>query len=34
MSIEALAERLERDHPETVKLTGIYRNLIRTWAEV
>jgi PKHD-type hydroxylase len=34
MSIEALVERLGRDDPETVKLTGIYHNLIRTWAEV
>jgi PKHD-type hydroxylase len=32
--IQALVERLGRDDPETVKLTGIYRNLIRTWAEV
>jgi predicted 2-oxoglutarate/Fe(II)-dependent dioxygenase YbiX len=27
-------ERLGRDHPETVKLTGIYHNPIRCWAEV
>jgi PKHD-type hydroxylase len=33
-SIRALVERLGRDDPETVKLTGIYRNLIRYWAEV
>lgn len=33
-AIQALAERLGRDDPETVKLTGIYHNLIRTWAEV
>ncbi|MFO1108966.1 MAG: Fe2+-dependent dioxygenase [Bradyrhizobium sp.] len=33
-SIQALAERLGRDDPETVKLTGIYHNLIRYWAEV
>jgi PKHD-type hydroxylase len=33
-AIQALVERLGRDDPETVKLTGIYRNLIRTWAEV
>jgi PKHD-type hydroxylase len=26
--IQALVERLGRDDPETVKLTGIYRNLI------
>jgi PKHD-type hydroxylase len=29
-----LTERLGRDDPETVKLTGIYHNLIRYWAEV
>ena len=33
-AIPALAERLGRDDPETVKLTGIYHNLIRYWAEV
>ena len=33
-SIQALVERLGRDDPETVKLTGIYHNLIRYWAEV
>jgi PKHD-type hydroxylase len=33
-AIQALVERPGRDDPETVKLTGIYRNLIRTWAEV
>jgi PKHD-type hydroxylase len=33
-AILALIERLGRDDPETVKLTGIYHNLIRTWAEV
>ena len=33
-TIQSLAERLGRDDPETVKLTGIYHNLIRTWAEV
>ncbi|MDB5566487.1 MAG: hypothetical protein JWP84_3053 [Tardiphaga sp.] len=31
---KALFERLGRDDPETVKLTGIYHNLIRIWAEV
>ena len=31
---QALVERLGRDDPETVKLTGIYHNLIRHWAEV
>jgi PKHD-type hydroxylase len=25
---------LGRDDPETVKLTGVYHNLIRYWAEV
>ena len=34
ISIQALVERLGRDDPETVKLTGIYHNLIRYWAEV
>lgn len=34
MAIQALVERLGRDDPETVKLTGIYHNLIRYWAEV
>ncbi len=33
-AIQALVERLGRDDPETVKLTGIYHNLIRKWAEV
>jgi PKHD-type hydroxylase len=33
-AIQALVERLGRDDPETVKLTGIYHNLIRTWAEM
>jgi PKHD-type hydroxylase len=33
-AIQALAARLGRDDPETVKLTGIYHNLIRYWAEV
>jgi PKHD-type hydroxylase len=33
-AIQALVERLERDDPETGKLTGIHRNLIRSWAEV
>ena len=33
-AIQALVERLGRDDPETVKLTGIYHNLIRSWAEV
>ena len=33
-AFQALVERLGRDDPETVKLTGIYHNLIRCWAEV
>ena len=33
-AIQALVERLGRDDSETVKLTGIYHNLIRQWAEV
>jgi PKHD-type hydroxylase len=33
-AIQALVERLGRDDPETVKLTGIYHNLIRHWAEM
>src|SRR6201993_474054 len=33
-SIQALTERLGRDDPEAVRLTGIYHNLIRYWAEV
>jgi PKHD-type hydroxylase len=33
-AIQALVERLGRDVPETVQLTGIYHNLIRCWAEV
>jgi PKHD-type hydroxylase len=33
-AIQSLADRLGRDDPETVKLTGIYHNLIRHWAEV
>jgi PKHD-type hydroxylase len=33
-AIQALALRLGRDDPETVKLTGVYHNLIRVWAEV
>jgi PKHD-type hydroxylase len=33
-AIQALVERLGRENPETVKLTGIYHNLIRYWAEV
>ena len=33
-AIQALVERLGRDDPETVKLTGVYHNLIRYWAEL
>ena len=33
-ALQALVARLGRDDPETVKLTGIYHNLIRHWAEV
>jgi PKHD-type hydroxylase len=33
-AIQALVERLGRDDLETVRLTGIYHNLIRYWAEV
>ena len=33
-AIQALVERLGRDDPETVRLTGVYHNLIRVWAEV
>ena len=34
VSIQALVQRLGRDDPETVRLTGVYHNLIRFWAEV
>jgi PKHD-type hydroxylase len=33
-AIQDLAERIGRDDPDTVKLTGVYHNLIRHWAEV
>jgi PKHD-type hydroxylase len=33
-AIQGLVERLGRNDIETVKLTGIYHNLIRYWAEV
>jgi PKHD-type hydroxylase len=33
-AIQGLCQRLGRDDPQTVKLTGIYHNLIRYWAEV
>jgi PKHD-type hydroxylase len=32
-AIQALALQLGWDDPETVRLTGIYHNLIRHWAE-
>jgi PKHD-type hydroxylase len=33
-TIQRLVERLGRDDPETVRLSGIYHNLIRHWAEL
>jgi PKHD-type hydroxylase len=33
-AIQNLVERIGRNDPETVKLTGIYHNLIRYWADV
>ena len=33
-AIQGLVSRLGRDDDETIKLTGIYHNLIRYWAEV
>jgi PKHD-type hydroxylase len=33
-TIQGLVERIGRDDPHTVKLAGIYHNLIRYWAEV
>jgi PKHD-type hydroxylase len=33
-AIQDLVARLDRNDPEVVKLTGIYHNLIRYWAEV
>ena len=32
-SIQALSDSIGANDPETVRLTGIYHNLIRTWAE-
>jgi len=32
--IQGLVPTLGHDHEEVVKLTGIYHNLIRTWAEI
>jgi PKHD-type hydroxylase len=34
IAIQDLVERLRRDDPETVKLTGIYSDLIRYWTDV
>ena len=33
-AIQGLVERIGRDDPYLVKLTGIYHNLIRYWAEL
>jgi PKHD-type hydroxylase len=33
-SIQALAGRLGRDDAETLRLSGVYHNLIRAWAEL
>jgi PKHD-type hydroxylase len=33
-AIQGLVQRMGHDAPELVKLTGIYHNLIRCWAEV
>ena len=33
-AIQGLVPRIGADDPETVKLTGIYHNLIRYWAEL
>jgi PKHD-type hydroxylase len=33
-AIQTLIQRLGRNDPETVKLAGLYHNLIRHWAEV
>lgn len=33
-AIQGLVPELGRDHAEVVRLTGIYHNLIRTWAEI
>ncbi|MFV0279310.1 MAG: Fe2+-dependent dioxygenase [Rhodoblastus sp.] len=32
-SIQGLSDRLGRDDPDAVRLTGVYHNLIRYWAE-
>jgi PKHD-type hydroxylase len=33
-AIQGLVRRLDRNDPDVVKLTGVYHNLIRYWAEV
>ncbi|MGJ4998152.1 Fe2+-dependent dioxygenase [Bradyrhizobium sp. HKCCYLS3077] len=33
-TIQGLSQRLGRDDPEMVRLTGLYHNLIRYWADV
>ncbi|GLH80105.1 PKHD-type hydroxylase [Bradyrhizobium sp. SSBR45G] len=33
-TIQGLSQRMGRDDPEMVRLTGLYHNLIRYWAEV
>jgi PKHD-type hydroxylase len=33
-AIQGIVERIGRDDPQTVKLTNLYHNLIRYWAEV
>jgi PKHD-type hydroxylase len=35
--MDSAIQRLSRDapaHPATIQLTGVYHNLLRTWAEV
>ncbi len=32
-SIQSLSDRIGRDDPDAVRLTGVYHNLIRYWAE-
>lgn len=32
--LDTAIQRLERDHPAAVQLTGVYHNLLRRWAEV
>jgi len=31
--VQAVAGAMGPDHPETVRLTGVYHNLLRRWAE-